>query len=94
MIKEVIFAGPSASLFPEYSEDDSRQLLVLSHQASPHTNIRDWSLIMGRGGYKTGGGGHVKFYPYEKGGGGVAEKVLAILKGGHKKFWGSFYAVA
>ena len=43
------------------------------------------------GGYKTGGGGHVKFYPYEKGG---AEKVLAMLKGGHKKFWGSFYAVA
>ena len=40
-----------------------------------------------------GGGGHVKFYPYEKGG---AEKVLAILrlKGGHNKFWGSFYVVA
>ena len=31
--------------------------------------IRDWSLIAGRGGYKMGGGGHVKFYPYEKGGG-------------------------
>ena len=29
----------------------------------------------------------MKFYPYEKGG---AEKVLAVLKGGHKKFWGSF----
>ena len=50
---------------------------------------------MGRGGYKTGArgggdGGHVKFHPYKKG------KVLAILKGegGHKKFWGSFYAVA
>ena len=28
-----------------------------------------------------------------KTGGGV-EKVLAILKGGHKMFWGSFYAVA
>ena len=26
---------------------------------------RDWSLITGSGGYKTGGG-HVKFYPYEK----------------------------
>ena len=38
------------------------------------------------------GGGHVKFYPYEKGG---AEKVLVMLKGGgHSKFWGSFYAVA
>ena len=31
--------------------------------------LRDWSLIMGRG-YKTGGGGgHVKFYPNERGGG-------------------------
>ena len=33
----------------------------------------------------------MKFYPYKKGG---VEKVLATLKGGHKKFWGSFYAVA
>ena len=33
----------------------------------------------------------MRFYPYEKGG---AEKVLAMLKGGHKKFWGLFYAVA
>ena len=38
-------------------------------------------------------GGHVKFDPYEKGGGG-AEKVSAMLKGGHNKFWGSFYTVA
>ena len=30
----------------------------------------------------------MKFYSYEKGGG--AEKVLAKLKGGHNKFWGSF----
>ena len=44
-------------------------------------------------GLQNGRGGHVKFYPYEKGGGG-AEKVLAMLKGGQKKFWGSFYAVA
>ena len=35
----------------------------------------------------------MKFYPNVKRGGG-AEKVLAMLKGGHKKFWGSFYAVA
>ena len=39
----------------------------------------DWSLLN----YGEGGGGHVKFYPYEKGGGG---EVLAMLKGGHKKF--------
>ena len=32
--------------------------------------IRDWSLITGRGGLHNGrGGGHVKFYPYGKGGG-------------------------
>ena len=54
-------------------------------------DFRDWSLITGRGGLQNGRGGHVKFYPYEKGG---AEKVLAMLKGGHKKFWGSFYSVA
>ena len=54
--------------------------------------IRNWSLITGRGGYKTGEGGRqVKFYPYEKGG---TEKVLAMLKGGGKKFWGSFYTLA
>ena len=49
---------------------------------------------MGRGGYKTGGGRHVKFNPYEKGGGG-AEKVLSMLMGGggHNKFWGSFYTI-
>ena len=49
---------------------------------------------MGRGGYKTGGGGgHLKFYPCEKGGG--VEKVLAMLKGGGaQKVWGRFYAVA
>ena len=28
---------------------------------------RDWSLIKGRGGLQNGRGGHVKFYPYEKG---------------------------
>ena len=33
----------------------------------------------------------MKFFPYEKGG---AEKVLAMLKGGHKKFCGRFYPVA
>ena len=53
--------------------------------------IREWSLITGRGGYKTGGGGAREVLPLPKGG---AEKVLAILKGGHKKFWGWFYAVA
>ena len=53
--------------------------------------VRDWSLITGRGLQNGRGGGACEFYPYKKGG---AEKVLAMLKGGHKKFWGSFYAVA
>ena len=45
------------------------------------STIRDWSLIIGRGATtRKRGRGHVKFYPYEK--------------GGHNKFWGSFYAVA
>ena len=53
---------------------------------------RDWSLITGRGGgYKTGGGAR-EVYPYEKGEGGG--EVLAMLRGGDKKFWGSFYEVA
>ena len=42
--------------------------------------------------WEAGGGGHVKFDPYKKGG--WAKKVLAMLKGGHNKFWGRFYAVA
>ena len=60
--------------------------------------VRDWSLNTGRwggggGGVQKGrGGGHVKFYRQKKGGG--AEKVLAMLKGGHNKFWDSLYVVA
>ena len=39
--------------------------------------IMDWSIIMGREGYKTGGGrgGYIKL-----------GNVLFMLKGGHKKF--------
>ena len=36
-------------------------------------------------------GGHVKFYPFEKR---TMEKVLAMVKVGHKKFCGSLYVVA
>ena len=47
--------------------------------------------IRGRGLQNGRGGGHVNlFYPYNKGGG----KVLAMLKGEHKKFLGSFTTVA
>ena len=49
------------------------------------SSLRDWSLITGRGGLQNGRGGHVKFYPYKKGG---AEKVLAVLKGGAQKVLG------
>ena len=50
---------------------------------------------MGLGGACWGGGGHVKFYPHaRKRGGGGADKVLAMLKGGHNKFSGNSYAVA
>ena len=63
--------------------------------SSPAARVRDWSLIKERGrggGYKTGGGGgQVKFYPYEKGGGG---ECFSHAEGGHKTFWGSFYMVA
>ena len=49
--------------------------------------IREWSSMTGRGGgLQNGrGGGQVNFYSYKKGGGG-----LAMLNGGHDKFWGSF----
>ena len=53
--------------------------------------LRDWSLIKGRGGYKTGGGRVCEVLPLQKGG---AEKVLAMLKGGAKSFNGRFYTVA
>ena len=36
----------------------------------------------------------MKFYPYEKGGGRKSFISHAEGGGGHKKFWGSFYAVA
>ena len=49
--------------------------------------LRDWSLITGIGGAtKREGGGHVKFYPYEKGGGEGAEKSFSHAGGGHTKF--------
>ena len=37
-------------------------------------------LLQGGGGLQNGRGGHVKFYPYEKGGG--VGTVLAMLEGG------------
>ena len=57
-------------------------------------NIRDWSLIMGRRGYKTGGGGQVKLYPYENGGGGGRTSFSHAEGGGVQPFLGSSYTVA
>ena len=54
--------------------------------------FKDWSPILGRGGgggWRVGwlknwrGGGHVKFYPMKRGGGGG---VLAMIQLGHKQF--------
>ena len=53
--------------------------------------LRDWSLITGRGGATNWEVWAREVLPLRKGG---AENVLAILKGGHKRFWGSFYMVA
>ena len=53
--------------------------------------LRDWSLITGRGGATKREGGAREVLPLPKGG---AEKHLAMLKGGHNKFWGRFYVVA
>ena len=62
------------------------------YPAIPGIMLRDWSLIMGRGGgLQNGRGGAREVLPLQKGG---AERVLAMLKGGYNKFWGSFYAVA
>ena len=79
---------------PSWAHVVSQSMALFSIQAQVCVHLRDWSLNTGRGGgYKTGEGWHVKFYPYKKAGGG-AEKVLALLKRGHNKFWGTFYAVA
>ena len=47
--------------------------------------IRDWSLITGRGAgvlHNGSGWGHVKFYSYEKGRGGVCGKCCSHAEGG------------
>ena len=48
--------------------------------------IRDWSLIMGRGGYKTRGGGAREVLPLRKGGGGG--KSFSHSEGGAQKVLG------
>ena len=60
---------------------------LVNNMAAMFLVVRDWSLITGRGGYNTGGGGAREVLPLRKGG---AEKVLAMLKGGAQKVLGSF----
>ena len=72
-----------------------RKTPSLSAQASfaPYSLKVAWSgksLITGMGGYKMGGGAR-EVLPLRKGG---MDKVLAIVKGGDKKFWGIFYTIA
>ena len=43
--------------------------LIIYHVRLVVNHIQTFSTNSGEGGYKTGEGGHVKFYPYEKGGG-------------------------
>ena len=70
-----------------------RTLLVLiatvcvanSSLCLPSYTIRDWSLITGRRGATKWEGGHVKFYPYEKGGG---QKGFSHVEGGTQKVSG------
>ena len=70
----------------------SALVTFLTHHGSRLNIQRNWSLITGRG-QATKREGHVKFYPYEKWGGGGGWKSFShipVLKGGHNKFWGSF----
>ena len=56
-------------MFTDVTYDVYARLLQLG--VGPHfvgriQDVRDWSLITGRGGATKREGGHVKFYPYEK----------------------------
>ena len=59
-------------------------LTMLEYYGHSGLIIRDWSLITGRGGgLQNWRGGHVKFNPYEKGGG---KSLSHIEMGGAKSF--------
>ena len=78
-------------LFAILSSLSSAYLVIIQGNSTECFSLRDWSLITGRGGGLQNGRGAREVLPVRKEG---AEKVLSMLKGGHKKFWGSFYAVA
>ena len=60
--------------------------MSLENRMARLNSLRDWSLITGKGGgYKTRGGGQVKFYPYENGGGGGGRNSFSHAEGGAKR---------
>ena len=63
--------GHIKARFHEPTQPADETTLVIRLEAKEEkslSRIRDWSLITGRGGLQNGRGGHVKFYPCEKGG--------------------------
>ena len=86
LLLQLLTSPTATALMHKFGVISQFNLGLTSGQIGTLNLLRDWSLITGRGGYKTGGGWHVKFNPYERGGG--AEKVLAMLKGGAQKVLG------
>ena len=68
---EVGGSCPSGTSIPRRISRSVRIVATDEGKINSFTLIRDWSLFTGRGATKLeGGGGQVKFYPYEKKGGG------------------------
>ena len=65
--------GPKNPKNPKTPATGRQRRTKTAGQSGPcvqaYTKLRDWSLITGGGGLQNGRGGHVKFYPYERGGG-------------------------
>ena len=60
---------PHQHVFSLYVLSEKNAFNILNHTSAVMAIcIREWSLITGRGGLQNGRGGHMKFYPYEKGG--------------------------
>ena len=79
---------PLVSLFSPKSSDNFTEfqyLFKISLQIRMGL-LRDWSLITGRGAIKREGGACEVLPLRKRVGGGGAEEVLAMLKGGHKSF--------
>ena len=89
--------GAFPVLVPPWDSNRLGPISTTCATASPGAIIEGLVTNNGAGSYKTGvwgGGGHVTFHPYKKGGGAEISFSHAEGGGGHKTFWGSFYAVA